>query len=81
MKFFRSTLEKRSAPPRMFCDICDQFDLHETEDCPRQSQDAELEQKDSRKAKKSRIERPYCENCEGKFCKNKNIFYSFINKY
>lgn len=51
----------------MFCDICDQFDLHETEDCPRQSQDFEPEPKILRPEKKARVERPYCENCEGEF--------------
>ncbi|XP_033230832.1 restin homolog isoform X2 [Belonocnema kinseyi] len=60
----RSTLEKRHAPPRMFCDICDQFDLHETEDCPRQSQEYQPEPKISRPEKKPRVERAYCENCE-----------------
>ena len=23
--------------PRLFCDICDAFDLHDTEDCPTQA--------------------------------------------
>lgn len=23
--------------PRLFCDICDRFDLHDTEDCPTQA--------------------------------------------
>ena len=26
----------RAVPPRLFCDICDEFDLHDTEDCPTQ---------------------------------------------
>ena len=30
--FFRG----RAVPPRLFCDICDEFDLHDTEDCPTQ---------------------------------------------
>lgn len=63
----------------MFCDICDQFDLHETEDCPRQSQDSELEPKNPSTAKKSRMERPYCENCEGEFAKTtKHIFFKQV---
>ncbi|XP_011148212.2 restin homolog isoform X3 [Harpegnathos saltator] len=61
----RSTLDKRMAVPRMFCDICDQFDLHETEDCPRQAQDfSESTEKLPKSSKKQSVERPYCENCE-----------------
>ncbi|XP_014485413.1 PREDICTED: restin homolog isoform X2 [Dinoponera quadriceps] len=61
----RSTLDKRMAVPRMFCDICDQFDLHETEDCPRQAQDfSESTEKMPKLSKKQPVERPYCENCE-----------------
>lgn len=63
----RSTLDKRMAVPRMFCDICDQFDLHETEDCPRQAQDfSESTEKVPKSSKKQSVERPYCENCESK---------------
>ncbi|XP_046831078.1 restin homolog isoform X1 [Vespa crabro] len=60
----RSTLEKRNKAPRMFCDICDQFDLHETEDCPRQAQDFSEPEKIIKSPKKQTLERPYCENCE-----------------
>ncbi|XP_035739446.1 CAP-Gly domain-containing linker protein 1-like isoform X6 [Vespa mandarinia] len=60
----RSTLEKRNKAPRMFCDICDQFDLHETEDCPRQAQDFSEPEKIIKSPKKQSLERPYCENCE-----------------
>lgn len=31
---------KRKPAPRMFCDICDLFDAHETEDCPVQGSDS-----------------------------------------
>ncbi|XP_032683862.1 CAP-Gly domain-containing linker protein 2-like isoform X2 [Odontomachus brunneus] len=63
--YSRSTLDKRMAVPRMFCDICDQFDLHETEDCPRQAQDfSESTEKVPKSSKKQSVERPYCENCE-----------------
>ncbi|XP_043504569.1 CAP-Gly domain-containing linker protein 1 isoform X1 [Polistes fuscatus] len=60
----RTTLDKRNKAPRMFCDICDQFDLHETEDCPRQAQDFTEPEKIIKSPKKSSLERPYCENCE-----------------
>lgn len=56
-------------PPRMFCDICDQFDLHETEDCPLQAQDPEPP-KPIQKEKKKSISRPYCENCESMYLRN-----------
>ncbi|XP_017893436.1 restin homolog isoform X3 [Ceratina calcarata] len=59
-----ATLEKRIAEPRMFCDICDRFDLHETEDCPRQAQDFLETEKVAKSPKKPSLERPYCENCE-----------------
>lgn len=63
--YTRSTLDKRMVAPRMFCDICDQFDLHETEDCPRQAQDfSENIEKAPKSSKKQQMERPYCENCE-----------------
>jgi len=63
--YTRSTLDKRTAAPRMFCDICDQFDLHETEDCPRQAQDfMESAERAVKTTKKQSVERPYCENCE-----------------
>lgn len=66
--FNRNTLDKRVAAPRMFCDICDQFDLHETEDCPRQAQDfSETIEKTSKSSKKQPVERPYCDNCESKY--------------
>jgi CAP-Gly domain-containing linker protein 1 len=29
-------VSSRQAAPRLFCDICDEFDLHDTEDCPKQ---------------------------------------------
>ena len=49
---------------RSFCDICDVFDLHETEDCPLQSND------DDGGGVKNHGERgkdrPYCTSCESK---------------
>lgn len=63
--YTRSTLDKRTATPRMFCDICDRFDLHETEDCPRQAQDfSDRVPEKVPKSKRQSVERPYCENCE-----------------
>ena len=36
--FFFNGVSSRQQPPRLFCDICDEFDLHDTEDCPVQAQ-------------------------------------------
>ncbi|XP_045785814.1 restin homolog isoform X4 [Maniola jurtina] len=51
----------RAAAPRLFCDICDVFDAHDTDDCPRQS----VEPDAPPSAKKvPPPARPYCEICE-----------------
>ncbi|XP_025018839.1 CAP-Gly domain-containing linker protein 1 isoform X12 [Python bivittatus] len=49
--------------PRLFCDICDCFDLHDTEDCPTQAQAPE-EPPHSTYHGSRKEERPYCEICE-----------------
>lgn len=54
---------KKKPPPRMFCDICDCFDLHETEDCPTQTQFDESPEHSTYHGNKD-DERPYCDICE-----------------
>ncbi|XP_015273180.1 PREDICTED: CAP-Gly domain-containing linker protein 1 isoform X3 [Gekko japonicus] len=49
--------------PRLFCDICDCFDLHDTEDCPTQAQ-AMDEPPHSTHHGNRKEERPYCDICE-----------------
>ncbi|XP_049623704.1 CAP-Gly domain-containing linker protein 1 [Suncus etruscus] len=49
--------------PRLFCDICDCFDLHDTEDCPTQAQVAEDPPHSTHRGSRSE-ERPYCDICE-----------------
>ncbi|XP_043834606.1 CAP-Gly domain-containing linker protein 1 isoform X2 [Dromiciops gliroides] len=49
--------------PRLFCDICDCFDLHDTEDCPTQTQVSEDPPHSTHHGSRSE-ERPYCEICE-----------------
>uniref|UniRef100_A0A8B9GHZ0 CAP-Gly domain containing linker protein 1 n=1 Tax=Amazona collaria TaxID=241587 RepID=A0A8B9GHZ0_9PSIT len=49
--------------PRLFCDICGCFDLHDTEDCPTQAQMLE-EPPHSAYHGSRREERPYCDTCE-----------------
>ena len=36
-EFMFNGVSSRAIPPRLFCDICDEFDLHDTEDCPTQA--------------------------------------------
>ncbi|XP_022667007.1 CAP-Gly domain-containing linker protein 1-like isoform X2 [Varroa destructor] len=66
-----STLERPSIKrtvvrvPRTFCDICEVFDLHETEDCPRQaSYVIEASSHSHHGGPKGISSRPYCDNCE-----------------
>ncbi|XP_041754782.1 CAP-Gly domain-containing linker protein 1 isoform X3 [Coregonus clupeaformis] len=53
----------KKAPPRLFCDICDCFDLHDTEDCPTQDQSPDSVPHSSFKGKPA-DQRPYCDICE-----------------
>ncbi|XP_028314204.1 CAP-Gly domain-containing linker protein 1 isoform X5 [Gouania willdenowi] len=54
---------KKKLPPRLFCDICDCFDLHDTEDCPTQEQEADSPPHTAYHGIKGE-QRPYCEVCE-----------------
>lgn len=69
---------KRKPAPRLFCDICDVFDQHDTEDCPVQSSETSPMHTATGNAKatnngnddgtKKRVlppPRKYCEVCEG----------------
>lgn len=48
---------------RLFCDICDEFDQHDTEDCPTQSSADDV----GTQYHAARGEdRPYCTICEGR---------------
>ncbi|XP_068140681.1 restin homolog isoform X2 [Drosophila tropicalis] len=65
-------LVKRKPAPRLFCDICDEFDKHETEDCPLQASDdrddspppASEANNNENKERKLPAPRKYCESCE-----------------
>lgn len=53
--------------PRLFCDICDEFDLHDTDDCPKQASDVPSPPSTPRVARaQAPPPRSYCDNCEGK---------------
>ena len=70
---------KPGAAPRLFCDICDMFDLHDTEDCPKQSSEdfeaapvllhhhSPVFTQHSHHGGIRGASRPYCDNCEGTF--------------
>nr|CAI5846555.1 unnamed protein product [Callosobruchus analis] len=60
---FKSDYNKQPAP-RMYCDICEEFDLHETEDCSLQT-DYPIITRNADKPKEVPAPRPYCDNCEG----------------
>ncbi|XP_028828644.1 CAP-Gly domain-containing linker protein 1 isoform X2 [Denticeps clupeoides] len=54
---------KKKMPPRVFCDICDCFDLHDTEDCPTQTQLPDSPPHTTYHGSRG-DERPYCNICE-----------------
>lgn len=54
---------EKKAPPRLFCDICDCFDLHDTEDCPTQAQSPDSVPHTTYHGNPA-DERPYCDICE-----------------
>ncbi|XP_053728558.1 CAP-Gly domain-containing linker protein 1 isoform X1 [Synchiropus splendidus] len=53
----------KKTPPRLFCDICDSFDLHDTEDCPTQAQSPDSVPHTSYHGNPA-DQRPYCDICE-----------------
>uniref|UniRef100_A0A8C7Z958 CAP-Gly domain-containing protein n=1 Tax=Oryzias sinensis TaxID=183150 RepID=A0A8C7Z958_9TELE len=54
---------EKKATPRIFCDICDCFDLHDTEDCPTQAQSPDSVPHSTYRGNPAN-ERPYCDICE-----------------
>ena len=55
--------------PRLYCDICEEFDVHDTDDCPVQCSGggAADERDDGTHSKHHGArnqQRPYCDNCE-----------------
>ncbi|XP_006804770.1 CAP-Gly domain-containing linker protein 1 isoform X3 [Neolamprologus brichardi] len=54
---------EKKATPRLFCDICDCFDLHDTEDCPTQAQSPDSVPHTTYHGNPA-VERPYCDICE-----------------
>uniref|UniRef100_A0A8C8H8R5 CAP-Gly domain-containing protein n=1 Tax=Oncorhynchus tshawytscha TaxID=74940 RepID=A0A8C8H8R5_ONCTS len=60
---FNKGPSKKKVPPRLFCDICDCFDLHDTEDCPTQMQMPDSPPHTTYHGSKDE-ERAYCDICE-----------------
>lgn len=58
-------LVKKKPAPRLYCDICEEFDAHDTEDCPLQCSDVDLPAPDKKKERKLPPPRKYCDICEG----------------
>jgi len=56
-------------PPRLFCDICDVFDEHDTDDCPLQATSSDSPSHSMHHGGRAPggSDRPYCNNCESKF--------------
>ncbi|XP_052074552.1 CAP-Gly domain-containing linker protein 1-like isoform X7 [Mytilus californianus] len=68
--------ESKKPPPRLFCDICDVFDKHDTEDCPCQAMDYDDDTPSPSHHHGDRKQlRPYCDICEEfhKPCENLQI--------
>lgn len=61
--------DSKQPAPRMYCDICEEFDLHETEDCPTQGEDEPMpvNRQLGKEPKEKPPPRPYCEICGGKY--------------
>ena len=51
----------RSAAPRLYCDMCEVFDQHDTDDCPKQSSLIDDQQPRERVLPAPRL---YCDKCE-----------------
>lgn len=65
--YFDSELDEEGEarpPPRLFCDICDIFDAHDTDDCPIQAMDEEDVAPSQHHYSRSES-RTYCDTCEG----------------
>ena len=60
-------IDTNRVAPRLFCDICDEFDLHDTEDCPTQAMPDPDHHDDSghtRSGGQRGQVREFCTNCE-----------------
>ena len=59
-------IDTNRVAPRLFCDICDEFDLHDTEDCPTQAMPDPYEHDSghTRSGGQRGQVREFCTNCE-----------------
>jgi len=63
-EFIFNGVSSRQVAPRVFCDICDEFDVHDTEDCPTQAMIQPEMANHTKHGAKRGVEREYCETCE-----------------
>lgn len=62
--FMFNGVSSRQVAPRLFCDICDEFDIHDTEDCPTQAMDIPDEVVHTKSGGVRGQIREYCDTCE-----------------
>ncbi|TRY77089.1 hypothetical protein TCAL_02709 [Tigriopus californicus] len=62
--FMFNGVSSRQVAPRLFCDICDEFDIHDTEDCPTQAMDIPDEVVHTKSGGVRGQIREYCDICE-----------------
>ncbi|XP_057665095.1 restin homolog isoform X5 [Diorhabda carinulata] len=77
-------MDSKQVPPRMYCDICEEFDLHETEDCPTQGEDEPPINQADKETKIKPPPRDYCDLCEGMskinlLLKTFKFLFTFVN--
>ena len=58
-----SDTTRRLVAPRLFCDICDVFDAHDTDDCPQQAMSSSPQETHYHGSRHEH--RDYCDICEG----------------
>jgi CAP-Gly domain-containing linker protein 1 len=61
--FHFSSTTQNAVTLRLYCDICEKFDVHDTEDCPTQSSETPPQ---AHREKQPAADRPYCDSCESK---------------
>ena len=69
-------------PPRVFCDICEVFDQHDTDECPLQVSTTGSDSPPPSATTKSQrapggSDRPYCSNCESEVQSGRAVLWTF----
>lgn len=61
--YYGTPAQPGARPPRLFCDICDVFDAHDTDDCPQQAS-SDSPPPSHHGGTRNAPDRPYCNVCE-----------------